>query len=94
MGDLLRLIDHAPGQPADGQQGLVDWGKEWLDALTTGEYGKIRTVCILVENQAGSVGVITQSIGAIDTCRVIGLLTAVIHRKMADKNGLEELQNA
>lgn len=75
MGDVVRLVDCAPGIPIDGHADLMVWARDWLDSFERGEYGKFRSLTLLVETADGRLATITQAVGANDLCRIIGLLT-------------------
>ena len=75
MGDVVRLIDNSSGIPVDGHADLMEWAGGWLASFARGDYGRFRSLTFVVETDGGRLATITQSVGANDLCRIIGLLT-------------------
>lgn len=82
MGDVVRLIDNAPGIAADGHADMMEWAEDWIAAFARGEYGKFRSLTFVVETVDGRLATITQSVGIMDLCRIVGMLTMAATAKM------------
>ena len=92
MGDVVRLVDNAPGIPIDGHADLMQWAREWLDGFASGDYGKFRSLTLVVETDRGRLATITQSVGANDLCRVVGLLHMASQAKMVGDAEINDLR--
>lgn len=92
MSEVVRLVDSAPGFPVDGQADLVQWCKDWLDALAGEDYQPLRSLVIVAETMDGNVCTVSQSLSVMDSARVIGLLTTAAHRKMDGRATTAEIE--
>lgn len=89
MGDVIRLVDTQPvacGDPAE----IRAWADAWLDSICAGDYGRVKSLVLVVERDDGQVGAVTQSIASMDTTRLVGLLTTMIYRKLDGRGSLVE----
>lgn len=89
--EVVRLIDRTPGIACSDVDDLCDWLTGWASAMKEGDYGDIRTVVVVVENDEGRLGVISQSLNILDGARLCGLLTLAAHRKADGRATMDEL---
>jgi hypothetical protein len=54
---------------------LRTWAHEWIDAIMDGEYGEVKSLVLVAENQSGEVNHVAQSDKVMDGYRLIVLLT-------------------
>lgn len=81
--NVLRLADYSPSPTCD----MKEWAIDWLVSIMEGEYGDVKSLCIVVENTQGEVNHVCQSIGKMDGYRMIGLLTHLASRIGTDCDG-------
>lgn len=89
--NVVRLLDRAPvsvDDPAD----LADWAHAWIDAIAGGEYGSPKSMLIVIERDDGRLGVISQSMGAMDKARICGLLHLAAQWKGDGDAQIEDLK--
>lgn len=91
MGTVTRMIDHAPVAVGDHQQ-MGEWIKTWAEAFADGDYGEFRSVVVVLEAPDGQMGIVSQSIGAMDKARLVGLLMAAAHRKLDGQAAIQDLE--
>ena len=72
MDNVIKLVEYAP--VAVDAEGMREWADAWLGNLLGGACGRPKSVVIIVENEAGSLGLVSQSTGSMDTARLVGLL--------------------
>lgn len=92
MGDVVRLVDNAPGISIDGHDGMMDWAREWVEGFARGEYGKFRSMAIVVETADGRVATIAQSVAKMGGTAMVGLLVMAAHRKMDGAGRIDDLR--
>lgn len=90
--NVIRLVETAPGFPVDGEEALIQWCKDWLDAFGTANYEPLRSLVIVAETMDGNVCTVSQSLSVMDSARVIGLLTTAAHRKMDGRATTAEIE--
>ena len=78
---VVRLVDRVKGVAVSDQADLMDWLQAWTDGLKEGEYGEFRSIVLVLETKDGQLATIAQSLGALDTARLIGLLIKCAHHK-------------
>ena len=81
MGDVIRLIDSKPVACGDAGE-LKEWADAWISAICNGEFGGVRSLVLVAETDDGQVRCASQSTGAMDMPRLVGLLTVLANRKM------------
>lgn len=91
-GKVVRLIDRACGIRPEDTTDLCNWAQSWLDALSKGEYGQVRSLAILVEREDGKLGLLSQSLIDIDRARLIGLLHIAAQRRADGGARIESLK--
>lgn len=92
VGDVVRLVDNAPGISIDGHDDMMAWAREWIDGFARGDYGKFRSMIVVVETADGQLGVISQSIANVNMAALVGLLTVAAHRKMDGGANIDDLR--
>jgi hypothetical protein len=88
---VIRLVDHAPVAVSD-QEELFGWLKEWTEALEGGDFGKFRSLVLILEDKDGQLATISQSLNPMDTTRLIGLLSTMIARKLSGEGDIMDLR--
>ncbi len=88
---VIRLVDHAPSA-VSGQEDMFHWLREWTVALESGEYGEFRSMVLVVEDRAGNLGSISQSLNPMDTARVVGLLSMMAVRKANGEGNIMDMR--
>lgn len=71
MGEVVRLVDTAPVSVTADE--MRAWAHAWLDAGIDAPAG-IRSVVLLFEHADGTLSKASQSVGAMDRVRMVGLL--------------------
>lgn len=89
---VVRLIDRAPGFAVDGHSEMIGWLESWLAGFKQGDYGKFRSLVLVIEADDGTLATISQSLATMDSIRVAGLLMAASHRKLDGHAAIEELE--
>lgn len=92
MGDVVRLVDNAPGISIDDHDDMMAWAREWIDGFARGEYGKFRSMVVVVESPDGQLGIISQSVSNMNRAAVVGLLTLAAHRRMDGAGDIDSLR--
>jgi len=90
VGDVVRLIDTHTGFSPDDQADLGQWAIDWSTALRDGEYGRLKSITIVVEGMNGTQAVLSQSMNPMDGVRLAGLLVRAMHRTLDGRAGIEE----
>lgn len=88
---VTRLIDRTSVAVGDEIE-LTEWLADWVATLQAGDYGKFRSIAVVLESTDGQVGIISQSVGLMDCARLAGLLTIAAHRRMDGGARIEDLQ--
>lgn len=70
----MQLCDVASVPTSD----FAGWGGAWVEAIANGHFGEVRSMVICVETKDGRMHKVSQSIGANDSARLIGLLMILI----------------
>lgn len=83
--NVVRLVDVAPGFASQSEADLVEFGKNWLDALGGDQYDPLKSVIVLVETRDGGTCLVSQSMEPLDTDRLLGLLYRCAHRRLDGK---------
>lgn len=77
MGDVINLLDTKPVACGDAPQ-LTNWLREWTDWVE--KNCALRSLVLIVETTSGEVFKVSQSTGALDGSRLLGLLESLKHR--------------
>lgn len=88
---VVRLVDKAAGFPTEDVHQLCQWLRDWADHLESPGSWVPKTVIVVVESDAGGLGVISQSLEVLDKARVLGLLQLAVVRKACNNAEIEDL---
>jgi hypothetical protein len=89
---VVRLLERANGFSPDDPADLCDWAQAWIENIKDGDYGKPRSLVIVVERDDGRIGVISQSLGPLDRARLCGLMHIAAQWKASGDARIEDLK--
>lgn len=88
--NVIRLIEKAPGYPAEDIHALCQWLREWADHLESPGSWMPRSLVLVIESDNGGLGAIAQSLESLDKARIVGLLQMAAIRKSYGEAGIED----
>ena len=81
MGEVVRMIDKG-SVPCSDAADIAAWAESWIEAAMRGDFGSVKSLIIVVENDLGEIGAVSQSTAPMDRMRLIGMLTALVHKRL------------